>query len=81
PAEFAQRVSPTRLPLVLYALNGIMPIALCLRHGLWWAGILGAIAMAVPLTLAWNARRTERADDEIPHADRYRVHSSRSAAT
>lgn len=68
PIEFTERVSPTTLPLVLYALNGIMPIALCLRHGLWWAGILGAMAMAVPLTLAWRARRAAPVHHGIPRA-------------
>lgn len=83
PIAFAERVSPTRLPLVLYALNGIMPIALCLRHELWWAAILGAVAMAVPLTLAWGARRDGRAGHKSPQAisPSYRSHSSRTAST
>ncbi len=52
PAEaFAAKVSTSRLPAVVYAINGIMPIAICLRHGLWWAGILGAAAMALPLVI------------------------------
>ena len=50
-----ERVSPTRLPLVLYAVNGLMPIAICFRHGMLWAGVLGTIAMAVPLVLAMAA--------------------------
>jgi len=55
PSAFARRVAPANFPLALYALNGIMPIALCLRHGLWWAAILGAIAMGIPLILsAWG---------------------------
>jgi uncharacterized membrane protein len=69
PVAFARTISPTRFPLVLYALNGIMPIALCLRHRLWWAGILGAIAMAIPLFLSsagiifprWRSRSPRRA--------------------
>jgi putative membrane protein len=69
PNQFATQVSPSRLPLILYALNGIMPIALCLRHSLWWAGILGAIAMALPLSLSscgiifrrWRSRSPQRA--------------------
>ena len=55
PREFADRVSPSALPLTVYAINGIMPVAICLRHGLWWAGILGVAAMGLPLLLA--ARR------------------------
>ena len=55
PSAFAARVSPTRLPLVLYLLNGIMPVAICLRHGLWWAAIPGAAAMLAPVVLALRA--------------------------
>jgi len=55
PGVVAERVSPTRLPLVLYAVNGLMPIAICFRHGLLWAGVLGTVAMAVPLVLATAA--------------------------
>ena len=60
PSEFASRVSPSRFPLVLYAVNGVFPIAICLRHGLWWAAGLGALAMAVPLILAMRARSPAR---------------------
>jgi putative membrane protein len=55
PTTVAERVSPTRLPLVLYAVNGLMPIAICFRHGMLWAGVLGTVAMAVPLVLATAA--------------------------
>jgi putative membrane protein len=57
PREFAEKASPSQLPAVIYAVNGIMPIAICLRHGLWWAGILGAVAMSIPLLFS---ARTER---------------------
>lgn len=57
PSVFAARVAPTRFPLVLYAVNGIFPVAICLRHELWWAAGLGALAMAVPMALAVRARR------------------------
>lgn len=67
PVEFAKRVSPTSFPLILYALNGIMPIALCLRHGLWWAGILGAIAMAIPLAASAISRRPAPRRNVIAH--------------
>jgi len=50
--EIAERLAPSRLPLVLYAVNGVMPIALCVRDGLWWAVVWGTLAMAVPLALA-----------------------------
>lgn len=57
PRQFSEKVSPSGLPLVLYAVNGIMPIAICLRHGLWWAGVLGAAAMAVPFLLSARGKR------------------------
>ncbi|HKG92665.1 MAG TPA: hypothetical protein VKA84_12265, partial [Gemmatimonadaceae bacterium] len=44
-------------PLVLYAVNGVMPIALCARAGMWWAVVLGTLAMGVPLALAAGSRR------------------------
>ena len=58
PRLYAERVSPTNLPLALYALNGIMPVAICVRDEMWLAAIFGTIAMAVPLALAiWAGRR------------------------
>ena len=56
PARWTRDVSPSRFPLALYAVNGVLPIAICVRHGLTWAWVLGAIAMAVPLVLALRAR-------------------------
>jgi hypothetical protein len=58
---------------VLYAINGIMPIAICFRHGMVWAGVLGTIAMTIPLALAVAAglrRRSGvvRAGDPMPVA-------------
>lgn len=61
PSEFAERVSPSRLPVALYAANGIMPVALCLRDELWWAAVFGAIAMLIPIGLAIRARTMARA--------------------
>ena len=60
PKGFAEKVSPSRLPLLVYAINGVMPIALCLRHELWWAGILGTAAMGLPLFLAMRGERALR---------------------
>ncbi|MHB1222744.1 MAG: carotenoid biosynthesis protein [Gemmatimonadaceae bacterium] len=62
PTHFAERVSPTRLPLALYGLNGIMPIAICLRHGMFWAAGLGMLAMGLPLLL--SLRRPDRVTSE-----------------
>lgn len=56
PSAFALRVSPAWLPLALYAVNGIMPIAMTARAGMWWAAGLGTIAMAIPVWLAVRAR-------------------------
>lgn len=52
PSVFATRISPSRLPIALYAANGIMPVVLCFRDGLVWAGIFGLLAMAIPVALA-----------------------------
>ena len=67
PSAFAQRVSPSRFPLWLYLANGVMPVAICLRERMWWAAILGAIAMLVPVALALRPARSRvhaRRDDE-----------------
>ncbi|MEP7384059.1 MAG: carotenoid biosynthesis protein [Gemmatimonadota bacterium] len=58
PTLFATRISNTALPIVLYAVNGIMPVALCVRDNLMWAAVLGTIAMLVPVTLALRGRPT-----------------------
>lgn len=52
PSLFAVRVSPSRFPVALYVTNGIMPVVLCFRDGLVWAGVLGALAMAIPVVLS-----------------------------
>jgi putative membrane protein len=52
PALVAERTRGETLPPVLYGVNGVMPIAICLRDGLWWAAALGSAAMAFPLLLA-----------------------------
>ena len=55
PSEIARQVSPGRFPLLLYAVNGIMPIAICARYGFVWAVVFGTLAMAVPVLLALRA--------------------------
>ena len=57
PSEWAAHVSPTRLPLVLYAVNGVFSVLICAGRGMWWAVVLGATAMAIPLVLACRPRR------------------------
>ncbi|MDF1505933.1 carotenoid biosynthesis protein [Roseisolibacter sp. H3M3-2] len=57
PTQWARRVAPTRMPLVLYAINGVLPVAICIGRGLWIAAVAGTVAMAIPLALAVFARR------------------------
>ena len=52
PGQVRTSLAPSPLPVALYLANGIMPVALCLRDGLWWAAALGAAAMMVPATMA-----------------------------
>ena len=52
PSTWAERVSPSRLPLVLYAANGVLPLMICAGRGMWWAVAFGAAAMGIPLVLA-----------------------------
>ena len=59
PTTWAERVSPSRLPLLLYGANALLPLLICAGRGMWWAVTLGAAAMAIPLVLA--VRRPVRA--------------------
>jgi putative membrane protein len=52
PTRWAASVSRSRLPLALYAANGVLPLLICAGRGMWWAVVLGAAAMGVPLLLA-----------------------------
>jgi putative membrane protein len=61
PTVWAGRVSPSRFPLLLYAVNGVLPIAICFRQDMLLAGVLGTLAMAIPLALALRAERRETA--------------------
>jgi uncharacterized membrane protein len=56
PSRWASRVAPSRLPLVLYAANGVLPLLICIGRGMWWAALLGTAAMGVPLLLAARRR-------------------------
>lgn len=49
-------VGSSRLPLVLYALNGLFPFALALQRGLVDAALVGGAAMLVFAALPWLAR-------------------------
>lgn len=74
PSAIAARISPSALPIWLYAVNGVFPIAICIRHQLWWAAALGALAMAIPIGLALGSRRRDSArvvtGARIPSASR-----------
>jgi len=55
PTTWRRAVAPYRFPMVLYALNGLLPIAICLRQDMVPAGLLGLLVMGVPVWLAWRA--------------------------
>jgi uncharacterized membrane protein len=56
PTRVRSTMGDSTLPIALYLANGVMPVALCLRDGFWWAAALGTVAMVVPAGLAWRAR-------------------------
>jgi putative membrane protein len=71
PSRWTERVAPSRLPLVLYAANGVLPLLICAGRGMWWAVLFGAVAMGIPLVLA--VRRPARASvarREMPRVGR-----------
>lgn len=61
PSEWVSRVAPHDFPLALYAANGLLPILICLRWGMVPAGLVGIVAMGIPL---WAAHRVARASAE-----------------
>jgi uncharacterized membrane protein len=65
PTTWARNVSPSNFPLALYAVNAVLPLGICAGRGLWAAFVLGAIAMAIPLVLAWRKRQQTAAS--APH--------------
>ena len=60
PSVWAARVSPSNFPLALYAVNGVLPITICAKYGMWWAAGLGFLAMALPLLLSIRAGAPRR---------------------
>lgn len=54
PTRIRAKWSVSSLPLALYLANGVMPVAICLRDGLWWAAALGAVGMVLPAAMAWR---------------------------
>lgn len=55
PTQWARDVAPYRFPLVLYGLNGLLPLAICLRQDMLPAAALGSLVMFAPLVAAWRA--------------------------
>ena len=66
PTAWQRLVAPSRFPLVLYAVNGVLPITICARYGMWWAVLFGTLAMLVPLALALRARALGGAPAPVP---------------
>jgi uncharacterized membrane protein len=54
PTTIARTVASSRFPALLYLANGVMPVALCLRYGLWWGASLGAFGMAGVVAATWR---------------------------
>ncbi|MEP7001283.1 MAG: carotenoid biosynthesis protein [bacterium] len=55
PSSWASHVAASSLPIILYAVNGMFPILICVGRGLWGAVLFGSIAMLLPLSLAVRA--------------------------
>lgn len=68
PSRWARDVAPSSFPLVLYGVNGLLPITICLRQDMPWAGGLGLLAMAIPLGLAWRAGAPAASAEPTRHA-------------
>ncbi|MBL0172830.1 MAG: carotenoid biosynthesis protein [Gemmatimonadaceae bacterium] len=58
PSMWARALAPSPLPLMLYAVNGLLPLAICFAQDMVLAGVLGTLAMGWPLIAAVHARRT-----------------------
>jgi putative membrane protein len=69
PGEWRALVALTSFPLILYAANGVMPIATLARHGLWGAAAAGAVTMGGVLLLA-SKTRTRRSMPAISFQSR-----------
>ena len=68
PAIVRAKVASSSFPIALYLANGVMPVALCLRDGFWWAAMVGALAMIVPATMALRERAIRRVHLSPPQA-------------
>lgn len=67
PTLWARTVAPSRLPVLLYAANALMPVAVTARHGFVWAAAAGLLAMGIPVALALRSpRRAGQAAEPPP---------------
>jgi uncharacterized membrane protein len=60
PLAVREKIGSSPFPIALYLANGVMPVALCIRDGFWWAAAVGALAMVVPATMALRDRAIRR---------------------
>lgn len=60
PSTWVRALAPSSLPLMLYAVNGLLPIAICFAQDMVLAGVLGTIAMGLPLAMALLAKSVSR---------------------
>jgi len=60
------RLARQRVPVVLYGVNGLLPLALLLRDGLWGAAVLGTLAMAAYLAFPLWAGGRRRGGSPAP---------------
>ena len=60
PSTWVQKTSTSSLPIVLYAVNGLLPLAICFAQDMVLAGVLGTLAMAWPLLAALRVDRARR---------------------
>lgn len=58
PTTWTAAIAPSRIPLVLYGVNGILPIAICFAQDMFMAGVFGLVAMSIPLGLAMRRGRS-----------------------
>ena len=53
--------SRSQLPVYLYAVNGLLPLAICFAQDMVLAGVLGTVAMAIPLVATLRGSRQPHA--------------------
>ena len=58
PSTWVRALAPSPLPILLYAVNGMLPLAICFAQHMVLAGIFGTLAMGLPLVAALRSRQT-----------------------